>query len=267
MTDQRIERQRRHFEGIAGEYTRSRGHPNHLLCKQLIWSHFLSRHRDIRPACVLEPMCGLGEGRSILIDHLGAAGFDYLGFDYSSNMVEEARKRHPDLRFDVGDVSRFEADGQRWDFIVLIGGLHHVFALSEEVVRRLAAAQPPGAHFLSFEPTQACWLTRRVREAIYKRNAIFDDDSEQGFEYDDLERQFELAGYEKRDQVFAGLSAYTLYYNPDAFPWLNLGGQWAVRAFFALDRLFWRNAIGRKLSFATITLWRKRSSPDAGAAQ
>ena len=88
-------------------------------------------------------------------------------------------------------------------------------------------------------------------------NDLFDADTEQGFEYRDLERHFVEAGYRKVDEVFPGLLAYVLYYNPDAFPALNVGGTGLVRATFGLDRLFWTNAIGRKLSFATIGLWQR----------
>ena len=48
-----------------------------------------------------------------------------------------------------------------------------------------------------------------------------------------------------------------LYYNPDAFGWLNRGGAGLVRACFLMDRPFMRGHIGRKLSFATLSLWRK----------
>ena len=61
----------------------------------------------------------------------------------------------------------------------------------------------------------------------------------------------------KVDEVYPGLLAYILYYNPDAFPALNIGGKFLVKGLFALDRLFWSGWIGRKLTFATMTIWKR----------
>ena len=70
-------------------------------------------------------------------------------------------------------------------------------------------------------------------------------------------QHFKDAGYEKVDEVYPGLLAYVLYYNPDAFPALNIGGGSLVRLLFCLDRLFWTTWVGRKMSFATMSLWRR----------
>ncbi len=100
-------------------------------------------------------------------------------------------------------------------------------------------------------------MTRKVRQRIYSRNSIFDEQTEQGFELRDLDAMFRNAGLSCVDQVYPGLLSYVLYYNPDAFPFLNFGGTTMVRATFGLDRIFWKTWLAKKLSFATITLWRK----------
>ncbi len=111
---------------------------------------------------------------------------------------------------------------------------------------------------MSFEPTHNNWLARRIRHPIYESNDLFDADTEQGFEYSDLDLYFKNAGYEKVDEVYPGLLAYILYYNPDAFPALNnVGGKFLVKGLFALDRLFWSGWIGRKLTFATMSIWKR----------
>jgi SAM-dependent methyltransferase len=258
QADKLVEQQREHFNRISGKYFAARTHANHLLLKRLIWAKFFARHprlaREVRR--VLEPMCGMAEGHDILRANLGT-DFDYVGFDYSESMVEIARTEHPDLTLVHGDVTSYRNDGAPFDLILLIGGLHHVFSRTPEVLANLRHALRPGGYFLSFEPTHDNFLARRVRQRIYEKNDLFDADTEQGFEYRDLDRHFREAGYEKVDEVYPGLAAYVLYYNPDAFPKLNVGGTALVRSAFAVDRLFWSNAIGRKLSFATIALWRR----------
>lgn len=254
-----VEQQRRHFDGVAGRYVAARQTPNHLLLKDLIWSEFLADKRYLAQECprVLELMCGLGEGYSILRQHVFSGDFDYLGMDYSQPMIDAARENNPGLHFEHGDVTSFEPPREQKDLIVIIGGLHHVHAQCERVITRVSAALRSGAYFLSFEPTHNCWMTRRVRERVYKKNALFDAESERGFEMHELENLFSRHGFRCVDQVHAGLLAYILYYNPDAFPRLNLGSAGMVRTAFRIDKLFWRGWLGRKLSFATIGLWQK----------
>ncbi len=253
-----IEQQREHFNSISALYAKARSNPNHLLLKQLLWSHFLGDKPYLaqQVRSVLEPMCGMGEGYDIVRQFI-RPDFEYAGTDYSENIIEVARTQRPGLHFEQGDVTRFEAPAAKVDLIVLIGGLHHVFAQSRDVVARLVTALRPGGYFLNFEPTQDSLLTRKVRERIYRKNALFDDTTEQGFDLPVLRDLFLSQGMRQVDMLHAGLAAYVLYYNPDAFPGLNLGGARSVRALFGLDKLFFRNRVGAKFSFATISLWQK----------
>lgn len=256
--DKLVEQQREHFNGISEKYFSARKHPNHLLLKNLIWEKFLKRNKTIAHEVntVLEPMCGMAEGYEILHKYL-KPDFQYHGFDYSENMVEIAKERKPELHIGWDDVTSYKPGGVLFDFIILIGGLHHVYSKTEQVLENLGKALRPGGYFLSFEPTHNNWLTRRVRQRIYKSNDLFDDDTEQGFEYADLDSHFRKTGYTKVDEVYPGLLAYVLYYNPDAFPKLNVGGGALVKSLFFLDRMLWSNWLGRKLSFATISLWQR----------
>ncbi len=253
-----VERQREHFNSISARYAESRKHPNHLLLKNLIWSSFFEESGVTADAGtrVLEPMCGMSEGLYIVKRHL-QENIEYTGFDYSEEMVAIARQENPTAQIAHLDATAYASNGDSFNWIILIGGLHHVYSSAEDVVNRLAEALPKGGYFLNFEPTQNCWLTRRIRQRIYEKNALFDQESEQGFDLVDLDGIFLRAGFEKAHQVFPGLLSYVLFYNPDAFPWLNVGGQTTVRTAFAVDKFFWRTWLGRKLSFATITLWRK----------
>jgi len=254
---QDLEQQRKHFNKIAQKYFDARNHPNHQILKRLIWENFFSRHPFLLGSLrsVIEPMCGMAEGYEIL-KHSTNANFEYLGFDYSETMVEIAHKDKPELRVEWGDVTTFVSPIPPVDMIILIGGLHHVYSRTQEVIGNLTNALKPGGYFLNFEPTHNNWFARRARQRIYETNELFDNDTEQGFERSDLMNQFENSGYELIDEVSPGLAAYVMYYNPDAFPQLNIGGLVMVKTLFYIDRWFWSNWIGRKMSFATITLWR-----------
>ena len=256
MTD-KTEQQREHFNRIAATYREARRDANHLLLKELIWAEaFRDDPVPSRPGLkVLEAMCGFGEGRQILESQLRVP-VDYVGFDYSDDVVAALQRDRPDLKIVQADATRFATD-ERYDVVILIGGLHHVPDAASEVVRRLAAALEPGGSFISLEPTHGNTLFRMVRESIYRRNALFDRETERAFAVEDLAGMFEAAGLTCVRMLWPGLLSYVLYYNPDAFPWLNVGGARTVRLAFALDRPFMRSPIGRALSFATLSLWRK----------
>lgn len=255
-----IEQQRAHFNSIAEKYFSARNHPNHLLLKNLIWKSFFDRHPDLQRTVrsVMEPMCGMAEGFEILKKNTNST-FSYFGFDYSEAMVEIARKDKPALRVEWGNVTTFKSPIEPVDLIILIGGLHHVYSKTQEAIENLTHSLKPGGYFLNFEPTHNNWIARRARKNIYEKNDLFDNDTEQGFERDQLLDHFRKAGYGLVDEVSPGLASYVMYYNPDAFPFLNIGGPSLVKALFTIDKLFWANWIGKKMSFATITLWKAAS--------
>ena len=64
-------------------------------------------------------------------------------------------------------------------------------------------------------------------------------------------------GFNIIDQFYPGLLSYILYYNPDAFSFLNIGNKLIVKALFTVDKYFFRNIIGRLFSFATLSILKK----------
>jgi len=254
----KIVRQKEHFDRIAGTYEDARRHPNHLLLKELIWHDFLARHDELKkPGLrVLEAMCGFADGKEILEKHLGIA-IDYAGFDYSDAVVDTVRTKRPDLAVERQDATRFSSE-RRNDLVLLIGGLHHVPHVAGEVVRRLGETLGSGGLFISFEPTHGNRLFEKARRCIYRKNPLFDQETERDFSLRELFGFFRAAGFELADVMYPGLLSYVLYYNPDAFPALNVGGARMVRASYAIDRLFMRASVGRAFSFATLALWRKK---------
>ena len=250
-----IERQREHFDSIAETYYAARRHSNHLLVKNLMWKEFFKNWRQSAgdSVSILEAMCGYGEGKHIVEEGLGCQ-VRYAGFDYSQNVVNKLKLTSPDLNVVCADVTTFEPT-ETYDMVILLGGLHHVPDDAAEVVRRLSASLRRGGHFINLEPTNGNTVARYARERIYERNALFDEETERAFDVDALFSFFQDAGLSLTKAMYPGLLSYILYYNPDAFPWLNLGGRKCVRTAFAADRLFMQTGIGRMLSFATLSAW------------
>ena len=252
-----VERQRAHFNSVADRYRKARTAANHLILKDLIWSDMLSdlgyNGRRIK---VLEPMCGMGEGFEILSRYV-TSDVSYSGFDYSEEMVDSLKTKVPSANVWHADATTFKPERDAYDVIILIGGLHHTPGFAGAIVKSLSQGLRSEGLFINFEPTHGNALFRGVREYIYRSNSLFDSQTERAFAVEELLGFFSDAGLNLTKIRFPGLISYVLYYNPDAFPALNFLGGRMVKATFAVDRLFYTNSIGRFLSFATLSIWRK----------
>jgi SAM-dependent methyltransferase len=248
------DRQSLHFETIAKRYFSARHTANHLLYKRLLWRAVFKNFRvDERSGIdVLEPMCGYAEGKSI-IEGFYQGKIRYDGFDTSATLLEHAARLRPDCNLFQADVNHFVPQ-KKYDVIILVGGLHHVYRNATSVLATLRSAVKDSGIFINFEPTHACALTRCIRNRIYKGNSLFDWETERDFALDELNRLYVSSGFQVTRQLYPGLLAYILYYNPDAFPFLNVGGSLLVKSLFGLDTLFYKNWIGRLLSFATLSI-------------
>lgn len=265
MKKHEIERQKEHFEKIAEQYYRARQNSNHLLYKNLLWEYFLERNenifqRNIEVTC-LEAMCGYGEGYKILINYLKkhhpTLKFTYKGFDYSENLVNISNKNNPEINIEHKNILTYSDKNYNCNLIILIGGLHHVYNHSMDAMKNVSTVLNTGGYFINFEPTNNNFIFQKIRELIYNKNTLFDDETEKAFSLIELNKIFKESGYELIDQIYPGLLGYILYYNPDAFPILNVGNNKIVRWLFNIEKKLFLTFLGKYLSFATLTVWKK----------
>jgi SAM-dependent methyltransferase len=261
VDDSGIERQRRHFNEIAEKYHQERQNDNYRYLRELIWSRFFAQ-TDLparfagKRVRLLEPMCGFCDGKELIERYL-TPDVDYAGYDYSDAVIATVKAEHPGLDVWFADATKFVPEEGVYDIVLVIGALHHIPGHAAQAVGLMARGLKPGGYFINMEPTNGNPVFRLVREQIYRHNDLFDEQTERAFSLPELFAIFEQAGLVRVRAMYAGLLAFVFYYNPDAFPLLNVGGRRAVRTMFALDTLFMDNAIGRFLSFSTVSLWRK----------
>lgn len=260
--DKMVEQQKQHFEKISDKYFKARQGSNHLLYKEYMWRYFFAKVEKYMPSkeykC-LEPMCGYGEGYKIINNFSRFKTSSYKGFDYSEELVKIANKNNEKLNIVHGNVLNY-ADDEKYDLIILLGGLHHVYGNVDKAIKNINKLILPNGLFINFEPTHNNWFFQKVRERIYKKNKLFDNESEQGFKLKELNELFINNGYTKVKQIYPGLLGYVLYYNPDAFEKLNIGNKTILKTIFKLEKYFFSNFIGKYFSFATLTLWRKNEN-------
>jgi SAM-dependent methyltransferase len=254
-TDQDIDRQRQHFESVSDFYFKSRQHRNHLKLKDLIWNFSLGGLQLPSAPVILEPMCGYSEGRKILSPFTNTERYE--GFDFSLPLVQEAKQQSPNTLIWHADITKVDLEPAKYDIVILIGGLHHVPKYLDLSLEKVYSALKPGGVFINLEPTQNFFLLKKVREIIYSRNKLFDEQTERAFDLSELNAAFYKAKFKIDRQVYPGLLSYILFYNPDAFPLLNVGSPQLVERIFNLEKPLFTRWPGRIFSFATLSVLRK----------
>lgn len=253
----KIERQNEHFHSISKEYYKARQNKNHLLFKRLLFSWLL---KDIsfmsdRHICVLEPMCGYGEGRKIVLENISPR-IEYEGFDFNDLLIRKVKMKMPGINIYKQDITTFTTDKQ-YDLIILLGGLHHVPDYAGQICKNLSGALKTGGIFINFEPTNNNFMVSMIRSMIYNKNHLFDEQTERGFSLKELQKIYTDAGLRIYRQYFPGLLGYVLYYNPDAFSRLNIGRKRMVRMVFHAEKYLYGSFLGRLFSFCTFSILKK----------
>lgn len=251
------EQQREHFNKISQQYLEGKHDPKFLELQKLLWDDVFSLINDYkkRKLSILEPMCGFLEGYKLL--NKFNFQFDYVGFDFSDEVVNKINIDFPELNVFHGDVTKYTTS-KKFDLIILIGGLHHVPNDAKQVVQNLSSMLKKDGLFISFEPTHFNPLNKAIRDFIYQKNKIFEYETERGFHLNELKSFFKDAQLSEYSILYPGLLSYIMYYNPYAFPSLNSGSTWLVNKLYSIDKLFFRNIIGKFFSFATLSIWIKK---------
>lgn len=255
----KLEQQKDHFNKISQDYYTHRQKATHLLFKDLLWGYFFGRNKDKFPkrkVALLEAMSGHCEGKT-LYEKFVSEDVDYSGFDYSEEMVKIAKDLYPKADIFWQDVTKFKVKN-KYDVVIIIGGLHHVYNFVEESMQNIAGSIKPGGHFIVLEPTNNSKIVAKIRERVYNKNEFFDEETEHDFRLKEYNDMMYRSGLDIVDQVYPGLLGYVLFYNPDAFKWLRIGGKGLVKFMFWLEKPLFSRWPGKKFSFCTLTLLRKR---------
>ena len=73
----------------------------------------------------------LGCGTGVLCEILHAHGIESSGMDFSEGMIEIARKRHPEIFYEVADMVKYRPD-KKFDLVTCTGdALNHIMYLND----------------------------------------------------------------------------------------------------------------------------------------
>ncbi|WP_405727372.1 methyltransferase domain-containing protein [Streptomyces sp. NBC_01537] len=95
------------------------------------------------------PVGDLGCGPGRVTAHLDSLGLEAFGVDLSPGMVEEARRRHPGLRFEEGAMAALDlADGSLGGVVAWYSIIHTPPELLPAVFAEFHRVLAPGGHLL-----------------------------------------------------------------------------------------------------------------------
>jgi len=256
--------QREHFNKISDLYVSTRSNKYHLAYKKIWWEAYFPWLIDLigdnKTKKGLDAMCGNAEIAVYLMEHIPKLKMD--AFDYSDEMVRYAKKivkrKHMAINVFKDDILKLKLKPGSYDFVVILGGLHHMPDYTKEILTVMNKVLKPGGYFLNLEPTQNNWFLRWSRKQIYHRNPIFEEATERAFDLDKYNDHFKKADFKVIKQEYPGLLGYVLFYNPDAFPHLNISIVGLARLLAWIDVLLGKTIIGKYWSFVTWTLAQKK---------
>ncbi|MBW3613472.1 MAG: class I SAM-dependent methyltransferase [Chloroflexi bacterium] len=96
------------------------------------WRERLDR-LETDPVSLIEFACGSANDYRTFAEAGLGPHLDYLGVDLSEKNIANARRRHPEARFEVGDILRLPPDDGAFDYVVASDIFEH---LSPEAMER-----------------------------------------------------------------------------------------------------------------------------------
>ena len=204
--------QQQHYDKVATAYLENLTYPHTQEYFRYLDDAFMSVLGDSPLGDVAEICCGRGEAMRLIGHQLNHG----IGVDISLAMLEQARKDFPlpTTLFAQGDATMLPLQSDRFDHVIIFGGIHHVNdrrALFREIFRILK----PGGRFIYREPVSDFFLWRWLRSIIYRISPALDADTERPLRHTETVPVLEEAGFRSRLWRTYGFFGGALLLNSD----------------------------------------------------
>jgi SAM-dependent methyltransferase len=243
-------RQQQHFDTWQAAYERHYDDPWSARMRRLFYLEPALRGVDLRGRRALEAMCGSGQSTGFLLEK----GAEVTGLDISPAMMESFARRWPGCRAITSSVLETGLPDASFDFVLIVGGLHHVHPYVRDAVREVARLLKPGGVFAFVEP-HAGSLPDLARRVWYRLDRSFLP-NERAIDVErlaaDFAREFELLDLEHH-----GGPGYLLVLNSLIFRIPHKLKRWYAPPLILLDRVLDR-VLGRRLSCFAVGRLRRR---------
>jgi SAM-dependent methyltransferase len=160
---------------------------------------------DLSNSDVAELMCGIGQATNYVQGRF--VGVRCSGYDISRSACADFT-RATGCPATACDLLAEPLPRDRFDAIVVVGGLHHLAGSHAKLVANIHAALREGGTFVMMEPN-ADYALESIRKIWYRKDRFFDADSEQALRYHALYDKHS-SYFEQRRLTYLGGPAYFL---------------------------------------------------------
>lgn len=178
--------QKAHYEAMHDDYERHYYDETSLNYRRRFIFKPAFQGLDLNGACVADIASGSGWNTVLMKELLPSATFH--GFDISEPACG-AYEKNTGFPATECDLSKYSYDGKLFDAAVVIGGLHHMVNDLSASTAAIASMIRPGGYLVAYEPN-AHFFLNRVRNAWYKADKYFEEETERALSIDELRGHF-----------------------------------------------------------------------------
>jgi SAM-dependent methyltransferase len=240
-----------HYDGLIELYETHASDPATQRYRRRFIDEPLLRGLDLAGASVLEAMCGSGHSTGYLLER----GAHVTGLDVSPEAIELFRSKWPSCSAVSASIFEPPFPSESFDFVVVVGGLHHVHPHVEETIEHVWTLLKPGGFFCFTEPHTESAIDL-IRRLWYPRDSMFES-NEAAIDVSAL-REAARGKFDFVSERYFGNVAHTLVLNSMVLRTPT----WLKRLYsppaMVVESLL-NPVLGRWLSCSVSCQWRKRA--------
>ena len=176
--------QQEHYDNIAADYEAHYSDEWSVEYRRKFIYEPMFEGLNLSGMKVLDAMCGSGQTTNYLLDR----GADVTGLDISNEVVDAFKARWIDARVVKRSLLDSGLPNNEFDFVVVVGGLHHIHPDVKRAVSEIHRVLKPGGHFCFMEPHSGS-LPDIIRRVWYRVDRFFSD-NEASIDVAKLENDF-----------------------------------------------------------------------------
>jgi SAM-dependent methyltransferase len=204
--------QMRHYNSIYEEYSNALTLPHTEEYMRYMDDKLISCIEKDHLGDVAEICCGTGEALKLFSHKIGRG----VGIDISQKMLELAVKNNNQekLLFMQGDALNLPLQDNKFDHVIMLGGIHHVNnreKLFSEVYRILK----PGGRFVFREPASDWFFWKFLRKIIYRLSSGLDHKTEAPLTFNETVPLLENSGFSDILYMNYTFLGFVLFMNAD----------------------------------------------------
>ncbi|TCR61661.1 class I SAM-dependent methyltransferase [Rhizobium sp. BK376] len=178
--------QKAHYEAMHDEYEQHYYDKTSLDYRRQFLFKPALKGLNLAGKRVADIACGSGWNTILVREMFPTASFE--GFDISSRACE-SYVRNTGFPANESDFSTYRHEGEKFDFAIVVGGIHHMVSDLGGTAAAIGSLLKRGGYLIAYEPN-ANFFLNRVRNAWYRADRYFEDETERAISLEELRQIF-----------------------------------------------------------------------------